>query len=98
MSDRGLGKVLDLNLSTGIALVQLFEGGTELEYPAMELRIEKTTRCTDCRGCSVSKLADDEEEAVRPDEETRVAAARIAAERAAGIASEHVQEPEYADL
>ena len=98
MSSKGQGKVMDLNLSTETALVQLLENKAELEFPAMELRIEKTTKCTDCRGCSVNKLADDEEEAVRPDDDPRVAAARIAAERARGIERESEEETDYADL
>ena len=82
MSAGGQGKVLDLNLLTGIALVQLLDGKAELEFPANELRIEKTTKCTDCRGCSVGTLSDDARDAVRPDDETRAMAAVIAAERA----------------
>lgn len=82
MSPRGQGKVLDLDLSSQVALVQLLDDKTEHEFAAAELRIEKTTKCTDCRGCSVGKLADDEDEAVRPDEETRAMAEAIASERA----------------
>lgn len=82
MSPEGQAKVLDLNLLKETALIQLLESKAELEFPAAELRIEKTTKCSDCRGCSVSQLKEDEEEAVRPDAETRAGARDIAAERA----------------
>ena len=83
MSLRGQGKVLDVNAKTEDVLVQLLDGKAEIVYPASELRIEKTTKCTDCRGCSVTKLADDEEEAVRPDSEMRELAVSVAAGRVA---------------
>ena len=98
MSPGGQGKVLDVNVQTEAVLVQLLEDKTEKEYPGAELRIEKTTKCTDCRGCSVSKLAEDEDEAVRPDSETRAAAARIAAGRAGDIAREAREEIDLAHL
>ena len=82
MSPKGQAKVMDLNLLKETALIELLDGKVELEFPASELRIEKTTKCTDCRGCSVTKLQEDEEDAVRPDEDTRAGAERIARERA----------------
>lgn len=82
MSPKGQGKVLDLNLLKETAVVQLLESKAELEFPAAELRIEKTTKCTDCRGCSVHQLQEDEEDAVRPDAEVRAGAEQIAQERA----------------
>ncbi|HLV81769.1 MAG TPA: stage 0 sporulation family protein [Chthonomonadaceae bacterium] len=88
MSPRGQGKVLDLNLLKETALVQLLESKAELEFPAAELRIEKTTKCTDCRGCSVHRLQEDEEEAVRPDEEARLGAQVTARERAAEMTAD----------
>ncbi len=98
MSPRGQGKVLDLNLSTEIALVQLLDGKEELEFPAVELRIEKTTKCTDCRGCSVTRLAEDEDEAVKPDAAIRAGAARIAAARAHAMTPSDEEENDDADL
>lgn len=68
MSPKGQGKVMDLNLLKQVALVQLLDGGAELEFPAAELRVEKTTRCEDCRGCSVGQLEQDAAEAAKPDE------------------------------
>ena len=68
MSPHGQGKVMDLNLRTEMALVQLMEGRAEVEFPAAELRIEKIGKCHDCRGCSVNQLQDDEDEAVKADE------------------------------
>ena len=82
MSPSGQAKVIDLNLLKETALIQLLESKAELEFPAAELRIEKTTRCTDCRGCSVNELKEDEDEAARPDADTRAGAQNIAAERA----------------
>ncbi len=61
-SPRGQGKVLDLNIVTQIALIELFEGFEEVPFPAAELRIEKTTKCADCRGCSVNSLEEDAKE------------------------------------
>ncbi len=61
---QGQGKVMDLNLSTQIALVELFLNGEEVPFPALELSVEKTTKCTDCRGCSVDSLKEDADEAV----------------------------------
>jgi len=61
---QGQGKVMDLNLSTQIALVELFLNGEEVSFPALELSVEKTTKCTDCRGCSVDSLKEDADEAV----------------------------------
>src|SRR5579884_2269846 len=99
MSPRGQGKVLDLNLLKETALVQLLESKAELEFPAAELRIEKTTKCTDCRGCSVHRLQEEEEEAARPDEETRQGAQQIARERAAEMAADEETEEDFdADL
>jgi cell fate regulator YaaT (PSP1 superfamily) len=98
MSPKGQGKVLDLNLSTSVALVQLLDGKAELEFSAADLRIEKTTKCTDCRGCSVNSLREDADEAVRPDEEARAAAVIVAAERSRGEAARHGEGREYADL
>jgi hypothetical protein len=101
MSPKGQGKVLDLNLLKETALVQILDGKAEVEFPATELRIEKTTKCTDCRGCSVSKLADNEEEAVRPDDETRAEAAKIAQQRARELAAHDIDSNEvtyHADL
>ena len=40
MSASGQGKVLDLNLLTEIAVVQILDGLEEIEFPARELRIE----------------------------------------------------------
>jgi cell fate regulator YaaT (PSP1 superfamily) len=97
MSPKGQGKVMDLNLLKETALVQLLESKVELEFPASELRIEKTTKCTDCRGCSVSRLKADAEEGVRPDAETRASAERVAQERAQDLASEGEEETD-ADL
>ncbi len=65
MSSQGQGKVMDLNLQTQIALVELLEDRREIEFPALELRVEKIGKCTDCRGCSVTQLQDDEDEAVK---------------------------------
>jgi len=82
MSPKGQGRVIDLNLLKETALVQLEESKSELEFPAGELRIEKTTRCTDCRGCSVDKLQDAEDEAVKVDVPARARAQNVARERA----------------
>ena len=82
MSPEGQAKVMDLNLLTEMALIQLLESGRELEFPAAELRIEKVGKCHDCRGCSVNSLKDDADEAVIVDDEIRAAAAEIAANRA----------------
>ncbi len=67
MSASGQGKVLDLNLKTSIALVQLLDGLQEIEFPAAELKLEKIGKCQDCRGCSVEQLASDEDDAVKVD-------------------------------
>ena len=97
MSPEGQAKVIDLNLLKETALVQLLESKAELEFPAAELRIEKTTKCTDCRGCSVNELKEDADEAVRPDADTRAGAQNIAAERAGDMLSEAEENPN-ADL
>ena len=81
MSPSGQGKVLDLNLKTEIALVQLIDGKAELQFPAAQLKIEKIGKCTDCRGCSVSSLKDDEDEAVKVEPESRLEALKVAASR-----------------
>src|SRR5579871_1467622 len=82
MSPKGQAKVIDLNLLKETALVQLLESKAELEFPAAELRIEKTTRCTDCRGCSVEQLQADESEAIRVDDAIRAGAHNVARRRA----------------
>ena len=92
MSPKGQGRVVDLNILKETALVQLTESMVELEFPAIELRVEKTSKCTDCRGCSVTQLADDEEEAVRPDTETRAGALGVAAGRMQQAAAEEEEE------
>lgn len=69
-SPKGQGRVADLNLLKETALVQLIESGAELEFPASELTIEKTSKCSDCRGCDVQKLKSDADEtALEEDEE-----------------------------
>lgn len=88
MSSSGQGKVLDLNLKTSIALVQLLDGKAELEFPAAELRIEKTEKCHDCRGCSVDQLQEDAEEAVTVDVDMRRDALETASTRASDLAAE----------
>lgn len=89
MSPGGQGKVIDLNTNSQQAIVQLFETNLELEFPAAELRIEKTTKCTDCRGCSVETLQDEEAEAVKPeisvDADRREAALNVAQMRISEI-------------
>src|SRR5579871_6341202 len=94
MSPKGQAKVLDLNLLKETALVQLLESKAELEFPATELKIEKVGKCSDCRGCGVDRLQEEEEEAARPEEETRAGAREIARERASGLD----EEEDYADL
>lgn len=64
MSPKGQGKVIDLNLLKETAIVQLLESGAELEFPAVELKIEKSRKCSDCRGCEVNRLRDEASEAV----------------------------------
>ncbi len=68
MSPKGQGKVIDLNLLKETALVQLIESDTELEFPAAELKIEKTSKCSDCRGCEVTRLREEASEAVVTDD------------------------------
>ena len=58
----GQGKMVDLNLSTNIATVELFETFVELNFPVSQITIEKTTKCADCRGCSLDDLKQDLEE------------------------------------
>lgn len=67
MSASGQGKVMEVNLLKETVLVQLLESKAEIEFPAAELRIEKTTKCTDCRGCSVAQLKEDAAEAAVPE-------------------------------
>lgn len=98
MSPKGQGKVMDLNLLKETALVELLESKAEFEFPAAELRIEKTTKCTDCRGCSVSKLQEDEEESVRVDDNQRRSASLVAKGRAGAMLSDSNEEVEDADL
>ncbi len=68
-SPKGQGRVIDLNLLKETALVQLIESGAELEFPASELILEKTSKCSDCRGCDVQKLKSDADEAALDEEE-----------------------------
>ncbi len=67
MSPAGQGKVLDLDLLKECALVQLIDKGEELTFPASELKIERTAKCSDCRGCSLDDLRTDAAEAATPD-------------------------------
>lgn len=97
MSPRGQGKVIDLNLLKETALVQLVESLAELEFPAAELKIEKTAKCSDCRGCSVNRLEEDEAEAIKVDDQTRSDAEQIARDRAQRMDQER-EEDEDADL
>lgn len=98
MSPKGQGKVMDLNLLKETALVQLIESKVELEFPATELRIEKTTKCADCRGCSVHDLEADEREAVRPSEDERARALKIAQARVDKITATSTEDFEDAHL
>ncbi len=98
MSPKGQGKVIDVNVKTETAMVELLDGKSEVQFPASELRIEKTTKCTDCRGCSVAKLAEDEDESVRPDEDTRSAAALVAASRVRALENADNEEVDYAHI
>lgn len=69
MTPHGQGKVIDLNLLKETALVQILESGAEVEFPAVELKIEKTSKCSDCRGCEVSRLKEEAAETSLNDEE-----------------------------
>ena len=68
MSPHGQGKVIDLNILKETALVQLIESGAEVEFPATELKIEKSKKCSDCRGCEVNRLREEASEAVLTDD------------------------------
>jgi cell fate regulator YaaT (PSP1 superfamily) len=69
MTPHGQGKVIDLNLLKETALVQISESGAEVEFPAIELKIEKTSKCSDCRGCEVSRLKEEAAETALNEEE-----------------------------
>ncbi len=58
----GQGKVTDLNLATKVVTVELFETFVELQFAADQVAAEKTTKCADCRGCSLDDLKHDLEE------------------------------------
>jgi hypothetical protein len=95
MSPKGQGRVVDLNLLKETAMVQLSESMAELEFPASELRIEKTGKCSQCRGCSVGTLKEDFEEGVRPDEETRRGAQDIAEARTRKLYEEELDDADF---
>jgi cell fate regulator YaaT (PSP1 superfamily) len=63
-TDSGQGKILDIDLALMRAHVRLLDGGEEIFTPVAELKPEKTTRCTNCNGCSVEQLHADAREAV----------------------------------
>lgn len=98
MSPVGQGKVLDLNLKTEVALVQIFEDKSEQEFPCASLRIEKVAKCADCRGCKVEKMKEDAESTVTMTDEIRRNAERIAQERAANPTNYLFEEEQDADI
>ena len=98
MSPAGQGKVLDLNLLKETAVVQIFDGLSEVEFPAAELKIEKIGKCSDCNGCSVEQLAADEEDAVKVDSSIRSGAETIARERVSEADELFSEEDEDADI
>jgi cell fate regulator YaaT (PSP1 superfamily) len=67
MTPKGQGRVIDVNIIKEEALVQLNENQVQLYFPALEVRLEKTARCTDCNGCSVGALKEDYEDSAYSD-------------------------------
>ena len=59
MTPKGQGRVVDINMIKEDVLVQLNENQVQLSFPATDVKAEKTSRCSDCRGCSVDHLRDD---------------------------------------
>jgi cell fate regulator YaaT (PSP1 superfamily) len=62
MTPKGQGRVMDVNIIRNDCLVQLNENQVHLNFTAAEITQEKTERCTDCTGCSVSTLKEDFED------------------------------------
>ncbi len=60
----GQGRIVDIELGSMMATVRLLDGGEEIQILFDELTPEKTTRCTDCKGCAVDQLHADADEAV----------------------------------
>ena len=59
MTPKGQGRVIDVNIIKEEALVQLLENDVQLNFPASEVKSEKSARCPTCTGCSVDKLKED---------------------------------------
>jgi cell fate regulator YaaT (PSP1 superfamily) len=57
-SPKGQGRVVELNVLKGSALIQLDESKAELEFPAAEIRVERTADCSACRSSCVPEEND----------------------------------------
>ena len=64
MTSQGQGKILDIDIASMEARIRLLDGDNEFVTPIDELQPQKTSRCTDCKGCSVEQLHADASEAV----------------------------------
>jgi len=59
MTPKGQGRVVDLNLVKEEAMVLITETQVQMNFPASEVRQERTERCPNCKGCEVDSLKED---------------------------------------
>lgn len=59
MTPKGQGRVVDLNIIREEVMVLLRESEAQVILPATEVKVERTEKCPNCRGCEVESLKDD---------------------------------------
>ncbi|HXG24805.1 MAG TPA: stage 0 sporulation family protein [Chthonomonadales bacterium] len=63
MTPKGQGRVTGVNIIKEEVMVTMIENEIPLTFPASEVRVERTTKCPSCRGCSVDTLKEDYKDA-----------------------------------
>jgi cell fate regulator YaaT (PSP1 superfamily) len=59
MTDKGQGRVVDLNIIREEVMVLLRESEAQVIFPAAAVRVERTEKCPNCHGCEVESMKDD---------------------------------------
>ena len=59
MTPKGQGRVIDLNIIKEEVMVLLRESEVQVIFPATEVKVERTEKCPNCKGCEVESMKDD---------------------------------------
>lgn len=59
---KGAGRVIDVNIIREDVLVLMNESQAQVSFPYQEVSPERTSKCSNCRGCSVAQLKEEHAE------------------------------------